>query len=147
MHRQHWYHIYMNFETIDISGDVGIRAYGKDCAEAWTNAGIGMYGLITELNEIKENNEIEVEIQSDSPEGLLVNFLNELIFRFDAHNFIGKRIEVRQFSEWNIKAKIYGEEFDSDAHEQRLLLKAATYHNIKFEKKEDRCEVEVIFDI
>jgi SHS2 domain-containing protein len=135
------------FETIDISGDVGIRAYGNDCAEAWTTAAVGMYSLITELGEIKEEKDIDVDIESDSPEGLLVNFLNELIFHFDAHNFIGKRVDVSQFSEWSIKAKIHGEEFDTDSHEQGLLLKAATYHNIKFEKTEDRCEVEVIFDI
>jgi len=44
----------MNYELIDISGDVGIKAYGKDCADAWGNAGIGMYSLITDLEKIEE---------------------------------------------------------------------------------------------
>lgn len=137
----------MSFEIIDISGDVGIKARGSNCAEAWANAGIGMYSLITDLEKIGEEKTLEIEVSADSPEGLLVNFLNELIFHFDAYNFIGRKIEATDFSESSIRAKIYGEEFDPRAHEQRLLLKAATYHNIKIEKSDDRCEVEVIFDI
>ena len=132
---------------IDISGDVGIKAYGKDCADAWVNAGIGMYSLITDLEKISEKKSLEIEIAADSDEGLLVKFLNELIFHFDAYNFIGKRIDSVLFSEGSVRATVYGDEFDPGLHEQRLLLKAATYHNIKIVKGDDGCEVEVIFDI
>jgi SHS2 domain-containing protein len=135
------------YEVIDIFGDAGIKAFGADCAEAWGNAGIGMYSLITELEQVGERKTLEIEVTSTSPESLLVKYLNELIFHFDTYNFIGKRIEVTEFSESFIRAKVHGEEFDPRRHEQRLLLKAATYHNIKVDKSEGRCEVEVIFDI
>ena len=137
----------MNYELIDISGDVGIKAYGKDCADAWVNAGIGMYSLITDLEKIEEKKTLGIEITSDSPEGLLVKYLNELIFHFDTYNFIGRRIDVISFSDGSIRARVHGEVFDPGLHEQRLLLKAATYHNIKIVKGDDICEVEVIFDI
>ena len=137
----------MDYELIDISGDVGIKAFGRDCAEAWVTAGIGMYGLITDLEKVAEGKTVEIAVTSDSPEGLLVKYLNELIFRFDTYYFIGKRIEVMEFTEGLIRVTVYGEEFDPRRHEQRLLLKAATYHNIKVKKSGDRCEVEVIFDI
>jgi SHS2 domain-containing protein len=137
----------MNYEVMDIFGDAGIRAFGPDCSEAWGNAGIGMYSLITDLEKVGENRTLEIEVSSNSPEGLLVKYLNELIFHFDTYSFIGKRIEVTEFSESFIRAKVHGEEFDPRKHEQRLLLKAATYHNIKIDKGDDRCKVEVIFDI
>ncbi len=137
----------MNYEVIDIFGDAGIKAYGSDCAEAWGNVGIGMYSLITDLEQIGERKTLEIDISSDSLESLLVKYLNELIFQFDTYNFIGKRIEVTEFSAAFIRAKVYGEEFDPRKHEQRLLLKAATYHNIRVDKSGGRCEVEVIFDI
>jgi SHS2 domain-containing protein len=38
------------FETIDISGDAGLRAFGKDLPELFANAGIGMYSLMTDLS-------------------------------------------------------------------------------------------------
>ncbi|HMK55948.1 MAG TPA: archease [Dissulfurispiraceae bacterium] len=137
----------MDYEQIDISGDVGIKAWGSDCAEAWANAGIGMYSLVTDLNKIGESRSVDVVIKADSSEGLLVKYLNELIFHFDTYNFIGRRIDITAFSEDSLRALVYGAEFDPALHEQRLLLKAATYHNIRIEKKADRCEVEVIFDI
>ncbi len=137
----------MRYEVIDISGDVGIRAHGVDCAEAFAGAAIGMYGLVTDIERIEAKKSLEIEISSNSPEGLLVNFLNELIFHFDTYNFIGKRIEFSEFSEGLLRARIFGEEFDPVGHEQRLLLKAATYHGVRVEKRGGRCEVEVIFDI
>jgi SHS2 domain-containing protein len=137
----------MNYEVIDIFGDAGIKAYGSNCAETWGNVGIGMYSLITDLEQIGETKTLEIDISSDSLESLLVKYLNELIFHFDTYNFIGKRIEVTEFSAAFIRAKVYGEEFDPRKHEQRLLLKAATYHNIRVDNSSGRCEVEVIFDI
>ncbi|BCB96946.1 protein archease [Dissulfurispira thermophila] len=140
----------MQFEIIDISGDVGIRVYGKSCEEAFVNAGIGMYSLISNIEEIVEKQIIDIEAKSHSLEGLLVSYLNELIFQFDTYGFIGKRIEIINFSKHppvSIKAKIYGEEFDDGRHERRLLVKAATYHNIRVEKINNKWEIEVVFDI
>ncbi len=140
----------MKFEVMDISGDVGIRAYGKSCEEAFVNAGIGMYSLITDIEGIDEKQAVDIEAKSDSLEGLLVSYLNELIFQFDTYGFIGKRIEIIAFSHQPsafMKVKVYSEEFDADRHERRLLVKAATYHNIKVEKINDKWEIEVVFDI
>ncbi|MFZ6007284.1 MAG: archease [Nitrospirota bacterium] len=140
----------MKFEILDISGDVGIRAYGQNCEEAFANAGIGMYNLITDIEKIAEKQAINIEARGDSLEGLLVPYLNELIFQFDTYGFIGKRIEIITFSNQPsafIKVKVYGEEFDPNRHERRLLVKAATYHNIRVEKINSRWEIEVVFDI
>lgn len=140
----------MQFETLDISGDVGIRAYGQSCEDAFVNASIGMYSLITDIERIDEKQAIDIDAKGNSLDGLLVSYLNELIFQFDAYGFIGKRIEIVTFSNQPsafIKVKVYGEEFDPERHERRLLVKAATYHNIKVEKINDKWEIEVIFDI
>lgn len=140
----------MRYDVIDISGDIGIKAHGEDCARAFVNAAAGMYSLITDVEKIEEKLDITVEVASDSPEGLLVGYLNELIFRFDTYGFICRRIEIQEFSlkpDAILRAKAYGEEFDADRHERKLLVKAATYHNIKVAAVDGRCEIEVIFDI
>jgi SHS2 domain-containing protein len=137
----------MDYEIIDVSGDVGIRAKGKDYAEALMNAGIGLYSLVTDIEKLGDEKTIDIDIKSDSPERLLVNYLNELIFHFDTYGFIGKRIEVKDHSAEKIRAIVYGEYFDSSLHESRLLLKAATYHKIKIEQGSEGWLIEVIFDI
>lgn len=135
------------FEVLDISGDVGLKAFGESKDEAFINAAVGMYSLITNLDAVEEKKSIDVSVESNSPDGLLVSWLNELIFHFDAYGFIGKRVEMRHFSGNEITATIKGEEFDPGRHEGKLLIKAATYHRLKLEKRGDFWEIEVIFDI
>lgn len=161
------------FEVIDISGDVGMRAFGATVEEAFINEAMGMYSLITDLEDIKEEKIISVSIESHSPEGLLVSWLNELVFQFDAYGFVGKTIMITEITPslspsanppeaetlpprwggmgeveaYKLKAEIKGGEFDPERHERKLLIKAATYHKLKIERINDRWEIDVIFDI
>jgi len=136
-----------NFEVIDISGDVGLRAYGEGLKDAFTNAAIGMFSLITDLEKVKEEKVINVSVESDSVESLLVSWLNELIFYFDTYGFLGKKVLITEFTSSLIKASVSGEDFDPERHESKLLIKAATYHMLKIEEKNRRWEIAVIFDI
>lgn len=135
------------FKVLDISGDVGLTAFGDSLQEAFVNAAIGMYSLVTALDAVAATKTIEVSVENQLPDGLLVSWLNELIFHFDTYGFIGKRIDVNEFSEKRISASITGEEFDPERHEGKLLIKAATYHQLRIEKKDERWEISVIFDI
>ncbi|MDA8388768.1 MAG: archease [Nitrospiraceae bacterium] len=135
---------------MDISGDAGIRATGGSLEEAFAAAATGMYSLITDLADVEEKKSIEVSAEADSqggPEGLLVGFLNELVFHFDAYGFIGRRVEIRQLAAGRIRAVVHGEEFDRGRHRAGLLIKAATYHGLKIENAGGLWGVEVIFDI
>jgi len=150
-----------NFEVLDVSGDVGLKAYGKSLKDAFINAAIGMYSLITDIELIKERKVIDASAESDSIEGLLVSWLNELIFHFDAYGFIGGKIVINEFpltipsqvrvpgggEAYRLKASLSGEDFDPDRHESKLLIKAATYHRLKVQKTNHDWEINVIFDI
>lgn len=153
------------FELLDIFGDAGIRAFGKDPQELFINAAFGMYSLITDLREIREIDTIDVKAESGSFEGLFISWLNELVFRFDTYGFIGGKIIVDEFTpaplktrgeaadvftgsgSFAIKASLSGEEFDPERHERKLLIKAATYHKLKIERIDDIWRADVIFDI
>lgn len=140
------YHLDMDFEILDVSGDIGIKAYGNSCEDVFVNAGMGMYSLITDISGVEEKKDLAIEAKADSIEGLMVNYLNELVFHFDTYGFIGR--EIRGLSlftggtpnselltlNYALKARITGEDFDPDRHERRLLIKAATYHKIRVEK-------------
>jgi len=135
------------FKILDISGDVGLTAYGNTKEEAFINAATGMYSLITDPGSVLEKKVIRISVENQSPDGLLVSWLNELVFQFDAYGFIGKKIVVEHFSDNKIKARISGEEFNPDRHEGNLLIKAATYHKLRVEKIDNLWEIDVIFDI
>lgn len=139
------------FEVLDISGDIGLKAFGKSLKEAFINAASGMYSLITKLDAIEKKKTISISLEKHSLDALLVSWLNELIFYFDAYGFIGKKIVIEEVSfnteEFKLKAKISGEEIDPERHERKLLIKAATYHRLRIEKRNNFWEIDVIFDI
>ncbi len=146
-----------NFEYIDISGDVGLRAFGSTLKEAFLNASLGMYSLITNLDSIAVEKTAALSVESHSLDGLLVSWLNELIFRFDTYGFIGKKVTIDTLecdtgnraglNTCKLSAVIEGEEFDPGRHEGKFLIKAATYHRLRIEKTDGQWEISVIFDI
>ena len=135
------------FELIDISGDAGIRAFGKDLDDLFLNAAAGMYSLITDPGNVRPKKTIEIKTEGSSQEGLLVSWLNELIFHFDTYGFIGRVIHIHELHDTLIRATVTGEDFTPEKHGGGLLIKAATYHKLKIERKEDHWEADVIFDI
>lgn len=135
------------FEEVDISGDVGIKAFGDTLPELFANAGAGLYSLITDTTHVRKEQMITVEAKGESLEGLLVAFLNELIYRFDIEGFVGGIIKVVRMEETEVAATVLGEMFDEERFERRLLPKAATYHNVKVEQTEQGWSSFVMFDI
>lgn len=135
------------FELLDISGDAGVRAFGDDLDDLFRNAAAGMYSLITDSESVTPQKSIEVTAAGESLEGLLVSWLNELIFHFDTYGFIGKEIHIHKLHDTLLSATVTGEDFVPERHGGGLLIKAATYHKLKIEKREDHWEAEVIFDI
>ncbi len=135
------------FEILDISGDVGLRIRAADLEELFEYGAIGLYSLITPLNGVKAVETAEIEVEGEGLEGLFVGWLNELIFRFDTYGFIGREVEVESVSDRMVAARVGGEEFDPERHERGLLLKAATYHDLKIEKDDGGWTAVVIFDI
>jgi SHS2 domain-containing protein len=135
------------YEQIDISGDAGIRAFGKTLEELFENAAVGMYSLMTDSESILDERKLSASVESHSREGLLVAWLNELIFLFDTRAFVGKRAHVRFPVDNRLEGEVWGEEFDPKRHRSGLLVKAATYHQLGVKRKDDLWEAEVIFDI
>lgn len=137
------------YELPDIPGDIGLKIRGKTLEELFENAAEGMYNLITNTGQIKETKNINIATESSSLESLFISWLNELIFHFDTYGFIGKAIKIDslRLSKYRLNASVSGEDFDPEKHESKLLIKSATYHNLRIQKTGDIHEAEIIFDI
>jgi SHS2 domain-containing protein len=144
------------YEQIDISGDVGLKIWGKKIEEILENSAKGMLELITDTSGVEETVEKGVALESENYEDLLVRWLNELVFLFDTYGFIcrtfniniqkGQKITAAE-NIIKLKAKVSGGIFDSEVNESRLLIKAATYHGLSVKKVNSHWEATVIFDI
>ena len=134
------------FEILNHTADVGIIAYGSDMNEAFANAAKGLFSLITELDDVEESEHRDIELTAPDQESLLVEWLNELIYLFDAENMLFKRFDITQLSNTHLKARSYGHKVDSSKHTLKTGVKAATYHMLKVDKSNGN-KVQVLFDI
>jgi SHS2 domain-containing protein len=135
-----------NFEIIDHTADIGLRAFGADLGEAFTNAARGLFSIITDLTPIREVTCRELKVSAPDREVLLVEWLNELLYYFDTEGLLFKRFEIISLTNTEIRAKCYGEKVDRSRHEIIRSIKSTTYHMLKV-KKCDGYQVQVLFDI
>jgi SHS2 domain-containing protein len=136
----------IDYEIIEHTADVGIRAFGTDLAQAFANAARGMFSLITDLESIRETLSRNVEASAADRELLLVEWLNELIYLFDVEQVLFRRFDVKLDTRNRLKALCYGEKVDRSRHEIKIGIKSATYHMLKVEKN-DLYQVQVLLDI
>ncbi len=134
------------FEIVDHTADVVIKAYGANMNQAFANAAKALFSLITELDNVDEVVYRDTELIAPDQESLLVQWLNELIYLFDTENIIFKRFDISQLNNTRLKARSYGEKVDSARHKLKTGVKAATYHMLKVDKT-NGCQVQVLFDI
>ncbi len=135
------------FEFIEHTADVGILARGATLAEAFQNAAQGMFSLIADLSQVAERAERPVMVTGRDLEGLLVAWLAELLYIFDAKGIIFSRFAIHEMDTQTLKAWAYGEPFDPDRHEARLAVKAVTRHQLSVREGRDGWEAQVILDI
>lgn len=135
-----------DFEIINHTADVGIRAYGTNIGQAFANAARALFSLMAELDNVGEVIYRDIELTAQDQESLLVEWLNELIYLFDVETIIFKRFEIIEINNTRLKARGYGEKVDKSKHKLKTGVKAATYHMLRIDKGEG-CQVQVLFDI
>jgi SHS2 domain-containing protein len=138
-----------DFEIINHTADIGIKAYGANLPAAFVNAAIAMYSLITDPDTIKENLHRNIDVSAPNRAELLVEWLNELIYFFDAEQVLFKRFDIDLLSENRLKACCYGEKVDKLRHDLKRGIKSATYHMIKVEQNppDGGYQLQILFDV
>ena len=133
------------FQLIEHTADTGLVAYGSNLAEAFANAAYGLFSIIAELDRVREVKSRQVAVTAGDVEGLLFNWLNELIYVFEVERLILKRFDISRFTEHNLEADCWGETYDVSRHRLKSGVKSATYHMLEVDGKKNR--VQVIFDV
>lgn len=129
----------MSFEYLDHTADVIIRAKGKNLEEAFEQAALAFYNVISDTSLVKTELTKEVTITSEDRESLLFDWIDQLIFYFDTEYLICNQIKVNSITEvengFKLVAKISGEEFDIERHPQKTEVKAMTYSFMEISEK------------
>jgi SHS2 domain-containing protein len=140
------------YELIEHTADIGIRIYGKNIKDLFNNAAAVLFTLLVEY-EPKKKKKREMLVEAETPEELLVVWLNELISIFFTYKFLPAKYNIaieenKELQRYILKANMQGEEFNPYENKKiNMEIKAATYHNLKIEKYNKGYKAEVIFDV
>ncbi|MEM2900368.1 MAG: archease [Thermoplasmata archaeon] len=144
----------MPFKTFEHTADIGIILESETREGIFEEAGLGMFSIIAEISEIEAKDRYQFELESDSYDNLLVDYLSELLFLHETNNSLFSKFEVRieeikkedGEKKIRLRAIVWGERIN-EKHTLKCAIKAVTYHMLSFEKKRKGYIAKVLFDI
>jgi SHS2 domain-containing protein len=134
-----------NFELIDHTADVGISAGGDTLNEAFAGAGEGLFSIMADLSKIVEKESREIVVEGPDIEGLLFNWINELLYLFEVEQMLFCRFTVGELTDNYMRATCFGDKYDPGIHSLKLEVKSATFHQLKVDRANNK--VSIILDV
>ena len=147
----------LKYDYFDVTADIGFYAYGKSLEEAYENAGLAMFNVITDIKKVKKQESKEFEIVSEDLVSLLYDYLEELLFLQDTeflffsdfNKKIKKIVDENSSSLENYKltCSAYGEEINWDVHTHKSEVKAITFHKMCVKEDDGVFKLRTILDL
>lgn len=137
------------FHVFEHTADVGLRVEAESLERLFVEAGHGVFSLVVENPEaIEPRQTLTIELESEDLEGLFVDWLRELIFRFETEHLLLCDLHVHLLNgNHRLRAECRGEPADWTRHLPDNEVKAVTYHGLRVEQTPSGWQAEVIFDI
>jgi SHS2 domain-containing protein len=138
------------YHFIDHTADVAAELSGRTVDELFRSAAQALTDTVTDRALVNRVHSETVSLEASSIEDLLVDWLNELLYRFEVQNLLVADGEVSLRAEgdrWHLDAVIRGEDFDPSRHPSRVLVKSATYHSLEVVERGGEWHARIVFDI
>lgn len=139
------------FESLEHTADAYIAAYGNTLEEAFENAALAAFDVMTDIDRVEPLVEDDVEVEAHDEQALLYSWLEELIVKFETTGNLYSRFKISGIKKTPgglaLRATIWGEPFDPEKHPQKVGVKAVTYHLMEILKEPEAVTVRFILDI
>ncbi len=140
------------FKHLPHTADVLIEAWGDSLEEAFEYAALGVFEVMTNTSLVEPREERRVEVEGYDHESLLYNWIEKLLVLFDIEQILFSKFKVEKIEETDWGGfKLYGiaagEQYNSEKHESRTLVKAMTYHLMEILPKNGGVIVRFVVDI
>jgi SHS2 domain-containing protein len=123
------------FEFEDHVADVVVVAYGDSLEEAFENAVLALFEVMTDTTTVEPRMEDIFEVEGFDELSLLYSWIESFIVAFDVNlklysTFKIEKIEKTQDG-FKLRGKAWGEAFNPVKHPSRSEVKAVTYHEME----------------
>lgn len=137
------------YQIIDHTADIGIKVQAGSLAELFTEAASAMFDMmVAKKRDLIPSIEVPFSIEAPAIDQLMVRWLSELLFVFETRRLVLTKFWIDEIDEKHLFGAAKGLKFDATRHEQKLAIKAVTYHRIKVgQEGPGLWTAEIIFDI
>ena len=139
------------FDFLEHTADAYVAAYGKDLAEAFENAAVAMFEVMTDVEKVDAGTEDYVEVEAEDEYALLYSWLEALLVKSEIKQMLYSKFEISDIkktaSGLRLNARIWGENFNPEKHLQKIGVKAVTYHRMEILKEPSKVTLRFILDV
>lgn len=139
------------WRLIPHTADLALAVSGENLEEVLRAAALGLWSVSWDVRHVRPEQSWEITAEGRDAETLLVNFLNELIFRHETDRVVWRKLERLVVEEdpgggLRVRAVAKGEPLGLH-HRLRREVKAATLHGLRIARRGGRLRAQVVFDL
>ena len=142
------------YELFDVTADIGFLFFCNTLNEAFENAGLAMFNIISKTDYVESIVSKKIEVFSEDYVSLLYDYLEELLFLheveyllFSEFNLNIEKINGSDENNYKLSGTVKGEKIDWDnKHVRGSEVKAITFHMMEV-KCDKICKVRAILDL
>ena len=112
------------YRVIRRSSELSLRLSGDARAQVLADAGFALFDLLVDLTAVEARESVTLEVEGLDNDDLMVNWMRELLYEYQASGFVLKEFEIREAGEFFVRAEARGEKYDPDRHEEREAIGA-----------------------
>jgi SHS2 domain-containing protein len=135
------------YELIDHTADIGLRIFGGSLPDLFVNAGYALFDVITDINLVNCRHQKRFQLERDSIEELMVEWMSSLLYVFDTELLLFRNFNIISIDDSRLISEAEGEYFNKSIHSIKTEIKAVTYHDLKIYERKGGWEATVILDV
>jgi SHS2 domain-containing protein len=133
-----------------VTADLAFEVYAENVEELFQEAGRAISEAMVDTESLKGLITKHLEIHSETLEGLLYDFLSEIVLLKDRDSIVFKQIKVKvdkPAQGYTLVVEALCDKIDPLKHELRNDVKAVTYHMFEISKKNHGWYCRVVLDV
>ena len=139
-----------SYKFIDHTADVLFQAQAGTLNELFQQCALALEETQVDLSKVEQKESITIKVEHKDVEGLLFDFLDDLVFYKDADSLIFSRFDVyieEKEGKYFLTCQAYGEKIDHQKHDPKVDVKAITMHLFEVKKTDEGWYAKVLIDI
>ena len=135
------------YRIIEHTADTGFEVCGGNREQVFEVAALAFFHMMWRIGHPEEVLPEVIKVTGGDMKELLVNFLEEFLYLYDAKGLVCSQLKVESVTDTEICARAWLQQFNDESDQELLGVKAVTYHQLSIGEKDHKWVAQVFLDI